>query len=199
VTDGISATWLTTRARPLWHAVFVPVCCLIDPVGTARSLMFRVPNGNTVIVLLEVAGQAYGLPVTVVQDALKVCRSGQSAAWRVSSDHPGDDGDTRSIEVEGRQIPLVDLRERLGLPHPTTGARTRMVLVVRSGEHWLSLLVDSVGEIVEVPRASIESAVGSAPRHRVIAQVARLGDRTIGVLDADLLLPAPFGALAVRP
>jgi chemotaxis signal transduction protein len=169
--------------------------------------MQRVPNGKTVIVLLEVAGQAYGLPVTVVQDALKVCRSGQAAAWRPCSDTSGDGCDPQTIEVDGRQIPLVDLRTCLGLSRPTACPRTRMAIVVRSGEHWLGLLVDAVGEIAEVPRtaitvvprASTEPSDRPVPWHQAIAQVARLGDRTIGLLDADRLLPAPASHLtAVR-
>jgi CheW-like domain len=185
--------------------------------------MQRVPNGKTVIVLLEVAGQAYGLPVTVVQDALKVCRSGQAAAWRPCSDTSGDGCDPQTIEVDGRQFPLVDLRTCLGLSRPTACPRTRMAIVVRSGEHWLGLLVDAVGEIAEVPRTAItvvpraptaevpRTAITVVPRaptepsdrpvpwHQAVAQVARLGDRTIGLLDADRLLPAPASHLtAVR-
>jgi purine-binding chemotaxis protein CheW len=155
-----------------------------------------VSRGKIVLVLLEVAGHAYGLPIAVVQDALKLSRTSQDSGWQLRRAATGGAGGTGTIEVDGRHIPLVDLRVCLGLPKATAAPRSRTVLVIQSGEHWLGLLVDAVAEIVEAPRGSIEASPCTAA-HQAIGQVAHLGDRTIDLLDADRLLPAE-PAIAAR-
>ena len=151
----------------------------------------RASQNTTVIILLEVSGLVLGLPIAVVRDALRVCRVGRGAGWRVRGAPPERVCDDQSIDVDGRLIPLVDLGTSLGLAGGVPpAARARSVVVVQTGERWLGLLVDTVGEIVEVPREAIEAASCAVARGGATGQVARLGDRAIGLLDADALVPA---------
>src|SRR4051812_29829153 len=145
---------------------------------------------STVIILLDVAGQIFSLPVGVVRDVLKVSRAGRGAGWRVRGTASGSVGPDRVIDVGGRMVPLIDLDASLGLhPGASAASRSRSVVVVQTGERWVGLLVHAVGEIVEVPREAIEPVTRSEWGHRAIGWVAHQGDRSIMLLDADRLLP----------
>lgn len=151
-------------------------------------------RAQTVILLLEAAGQSFGLPIDVVRDALTLSRAGRGGAWSVRGAAPDTRCDGRSIEIGGQQVPLVDMCMELG--GETCRNRTRSVVVVQCGERWLGLVVDAVGEVVEVPLAVIVPRSGLLASHLALRHVVLLGDRSIGLLDADSLWPSA-GALTV--
>jgi chemotaxis signal transduction protein len=145
---------------------------------------------QTVIILLEAAGQHFGLPIAVVRDALQVSRAGRSGSWRVRGAVPSSSCDGRMIDVGGQLAPLIDVCASLGAPRGRScHGRTRSVVVVQCGERWLGLLVDAVGEVVEVPLRAIVPRSGPLASHLAIRQAVLLADRKIGLLDADHLAP----------
>ena len=60
------------------------------------------------------------------------------------------------INLRGQVVSAVDMRQRLGLP-PNTGERESMNVVARVGDGVVSLLVDSIGDVIEVDDALFES------------------------------------------
>jgi chemotaxis signal transduction protein len=105
---------------------------------------------------------------------------------------PGGSCDGRAIDLGGQRAPLIEVGASLGLPGGSSchgRARTRAVVVVQCGERWLGLLVDAVGEVVEVPPTAIVPSSGPLASHRAIDQAVLLADRTVCLLDADRLLP----------
>jgi chemotaxis signal transduction protein len=150
------------------------------------------PRQQTVIVLVEAAGQTFGLPIAVVQDVVNVSRHGQRAMCRVQRAPASIDPHDGTIEVGGRRVQLVELSDRLGLRGGRSLKRTRCALVVRPGEDAFGLLVDTLVEIVEIPWAAVESVPPTAGAHPAIGQRLRLGERAVAVLDVEQL--APFTA-----
>jgi purine-binding chemotaxis protein CheW len=59
------------------------------------------------------------------------------------------------INLRGQIVTAVDMRRRLGLP-PRAGGETAMNVVVRTEDGAVSLLVDEIGDVVEVDSASFE-------------------------------------------
>ena len=155
--------------------------------------MHETSRAYTVLLLVSVGGRVFGLPVTVAHDILKVRRAGRSG-WTVNRPSPCPAPSGAPADVDGLPSALVDLGEHLGLP-PSTAARTRTMIVIQSGDRWLGLLVDAVTGIVEAPRSSIEPAPASE-NHPAIRHHVRVGDRTIGLLDPEYLLPAESGPAA---
>jgi purine-binding chemotaxis protein CheW len=93
------------------------------------------------------------------------------------------------INLRGQIVTAIDLRERLGLP-PLEGDRAPMNVVVRTDEGAVSLLVDEIGDVLEVAEADYEDPPGTLdPAAReLIRGVYKLSDRLLLVLDTEKAL-----------
>jgi chemotaxis signal transduction protein len=156
------------------------------------STLTSVPRLQTVLVLLDVAGRQVGLPIAVVQDVVKVQRTGPGMAWRIHRASVAAICPPGMLAVGDRCVPLVELCERLGLPPVAPARRVRSVVIVQLGEHVLGLLVDAVADIVEARCTALRPVVPTDGLHPAVRQLLRLDEREIEVLDADLLLDAPL-------
>jgi purine-binding chemotaxis protein CheW len=90
------------------------------------------------------------------------------------------------INLRGQIVTAVDLRRRLELEPAPPGARP-MNVVVRSEDGSVSLLVDEIGDVVEVEEDTFEpppeTLRGSI--RTMILGVHKLNDRLMHVLDID--------------
>jgi chemotaxis signal transduction protein len=147
-------------------------------------------------VVVEAAGQAFGLPIAVVQDVVNVSRTSQRSSGRLQRAPACIDPRDGTITVGGRRVCVVELRDQLGLTGKSAAKRTRSALVVQPGERVFGLLVDGTVEIVEIPSTAIEPVAAAPGEHRAIARRLWDGERTISLLDVEHLTPA---TLDVRP
>lgn len=92
-------------------------------------------------------GQYFGVEVEQVQEVIRY-----QAMTRVPLASPVVSG---LINLRGRIVMAIDLRRRLGLAKRPAG-KLPMNVVVRSGEDAVSLLVDEIGDVIEVPADSFE-------------------------------------------
>lgn len=95
------------------------------------------------------------------------------------------------IDHAGRTIPVVDLRERLGLPPAEVTDKAR-ILVIAAGDALIGMTVDAVHEVLTLAEGALEEP---PPIYRGLAReylrgVARHGGRIFVVLDAARLLTA---------
>lgn len=91
------------------------------------------------------------------------------------------------INLRGQIIAAVDMRRRLGLPERAGDAEPPMNVVVRSADGVISLLVDDIGDVLEVRDVECErtpDTVKGAARE-VVRKVAKLSDRLMLVLDTE--------------
>jgi purine-binding chemotaxis protein CheW len=87
------------------------------------------------------------------------------------------------INLRGQIVTAVDLRASLGLPMRTSD-EPLMNVVIRSGERSISLLVDSIGDVLEVSQDAFElppSTMKLAQR-ALLESVCKLPDRLLLVL-----------------
>jgi len=129
-------------------------------------------------VTFTVADGLYGVDVLRVQEALR-----GHERTRVPLAPKGIAG---LVNLRGQVVLTVDLRPRLGLPQLGDDADPMMVVVQVAGEP-VSLLVDEIGDVVDVPPDRVESPPDTLdPDLRGLIRAAcTLDDRLLLVLDVD--------------
>jgi len=122
---------------------------------------------------LHLAGHLFGVPVSRVQEVISY-----QAMTRVPLSHPVIEG---LINLRGQIVTAIDLRTRLEFPTRDESERP-MNVVVRTGGAVVSLLVDGIGDVVEV-----EDTIYEAPPE-TLTGVAK--DLILGVykFESQLLL-----------
>lgn len=93
------------------------------------------------------------------------------------------------INLRGQIVTALDMRRRLGLP--ARGAdRLPMNLVLRTDEGPVSLLVDEIGDVLQLEPADFECAPSNLERtaRELVQGVYKLKDRLLLVLDPDRTL-----------
>lgn len=133
------------------------------------------------LVTLTLAGHCVGLPVATVQDIL-----GPQQLTRVplaASEVAG------VLNLRGRIVTAIDLRRRLGIAVDRAAAAAMNVVIEHHGELY-SLLVDEVGEVLDLPKDRFEPDVSTLnPAWREIADgIYRLEERLLVVLDVGRVL-----------
>ncbi|HUI69634.1 MAG TPA: chemotaxis protein CheW [Spirochaetia bacterium] len=93
------------------------------------------------------------------------------------------------INLRGQVIPVIDLREKFGLPSTEATAETR-VIVVEVEESVVGMVVDSADEVVRLPESQFEPppTVLSKESQSYITAVGKQEDRLITLLDVKRLL-----------
>ncbi len=88
------------------------------------------------------------------------------------------------INLRGQIVTAIDLRTRLGLS-PLEGENRPMNVVVRTPEGAVSLLVDEIGDVVEVDPAQHESPPETliGPARELVTGVYKMTDRLLLALD----------------
>ncbi|MBL9210715.1 MAG: chemotaxis protein CheW [Opitutaceae bacterium] len=96
------------------------------------------------------------------------------------------------INLRGQIVTAIDLRRRLSLP-PRTGERRPMNVVVRSEDGAVSLLVDEIGDVVEVHEEDCERPPETLPpsARELITGVCKLRDRLLLILDTERAVNLP--------
>jgi len=90
------------------------------------------------------------------------------------------------INLRGQIVTAVDLRRRLEL-QPSPAGQLSMNVVVRSEDGAVSLLVDEIGDVVEVDEGTFEPPPETmhASMRTMILGVHKLKDRLMHVLDTE--------------
>lgn len=93
------------------------------------------------------------------------------------------------INLRGRVIPIVDLRERFGLARKDNDKNTRIIVVELKGR-VVGFVVDSVQEVLRIPKSITEppppmvAGIGS----EYITAVGKLEDRLLILIDLERIL-----------
>jgi purine-binding chemotaxis protein CheW len=137
-------------------------------------------------VAFRIAGELYGLPVTVAQEILRV-----ESITRV----PHAPSTIRGIiNMRGRVLPVVDVRLRLGLAAAQIALQSR-ILVVSARSRLLGLLVDSVEQVLRLDRNGVEAPPPDVmtEQSEYISGVYHLEDGLLILLEVGQLLQLPDG------
>lgn len=140
-----------------------------------------IADEERVFVTLTVADQLCGVPVLGVRDIL-----GEQAITRIPLAPPEIAG---SLNLRGRIVTAVDLRERLHLP-PASADTARMSVVAEQGGELYALLVDQVSEVMSLKASAFERNPPTLPATwaQFSSGIYRLDNRLLVVLDVGKLL-----------
>lgn len=135
-------------------------------------------------VTFELRGEIYALPVLRIREIQRAI-----GVTRV----PNAPTPVRGImNLRGKVLVVVDLRQRLGVPPAPIDHRSR-ILVVSSRERSLGLLVDAAHQVIKLPASRIEPPPADVmtERSEFLAGVVQLEKSLLIVLDIDQLLLVP--------
>jgi purine-binding chemotaxis protein CheW len=95
------------------------------------------------------------------------------------------------INLRGKVIPIVDLRERFGMERREHDKNTRIIVVELSG-NTLGFVVDAVREVLRIPRSVTEPPpqLAGGVKDEYITAVGKLDDRLLILLDLDKIIDA---------
>jgi purine-binding chemotaxis protein CheW len=132
-------------------------------------------------VSFRINGELFGVPVRLVQEVLNPQRIA-----RTPKAPPEIAG---LLNLRGQIVTALDLRTQFGLP-PRGGDVRPMNIVVRHADEWFSLLVDEVGDVIDVSGLSLDPVPSSLVigRKGVLQGVYRLDDGLLVVLDIAAVL-----------
>lgn len=137
----------------------------------------------------EVADQLFGVDVAKVQEVLRF-----HEYTRVPL-APASFGGL--FNLRGQVIAAVDLRVQLGLPGHDL-AQPAMNVIVSEGDEWVSLLVDRIGEVIELDEESFEPPPDTltGPTRDLILGAFKLEDRLMLAIDARRAIDTSGGRAA---
>jgi purine-binding chemotaxis protein CheW len=123
-------------------------------------------------------GLLFGVEVSKVQEVIRY-----QVMTRVPLAHPVVQG---LINLRGRIVTALDLRRRLAMAERASD-RLPMNVVLRTGEEAVSLLVDEIGDVLEVEEESFERSPETlqGEARDLIRGAYKLKDRLLLVLDTE--------------
>ncbi len=94
------------------------------------------------------------------------------------------------INLRGEVIPVIDLREKLGLELKSTDENTRIIIVSES-EINLGIIVDSSSEVLEIQRSLIDKPLASEEEsNNYLKGIGKVDGRLIIIIDLEKLIEA---------
>jgi purine-binding chemotaxis protein CheW len=148
-----------------------------SPPPSALSVMGSAQS----FVTMRVSGQLFGASVMVVQDVLR--------AQTIAPVPLAPREVSGSLNLRGRIVTVVDMRARLGLD-PFPDPHSVMHIVVEYQDELYSLMVDAVGDVLNLPMIQIEKAPANLePLWKDVAGgICRLDSELLVLLDIQSIL-----------
>ncbi|HTY35594.1 MAG TPA: chemotaxis protein CheW [Bacteroidota bacterium] len=133
------------------------------------------------LVSFKMGDEEFGIDILKVQEIIRM-----TDVTRVPNAPPHVEG---IINLRGKVIPVIDLRSRLGMAPKEHDRRTRTV-VVEVGGKVVGFVVDSMSEVLRIPRSLTEpppSVVAGIDADYITA-IGKLDDRLLTLLDIEKVL-----------
>lgn len=148
----------------------------ITPYETAH------PGATKDYVTVYLNDQLFGIPVLQVQDIVRT-----QSITRVPLSPPEIAG---SLNLRGRIVTAIDVRQRLGLPSTLGQQKKLMNIVIETKGELYSLLVDKLGEVLSLPESKFEKNPSTLEeRWRDVASgIYRLDGTILIVINVNALL-----------
>lgn len=151
----------------------------LEAVDSSQSNLAR--PGYRQYVTMRIQGQLLGIPVLQIDDVLR-----PREITPVPMSPPEIAG---MLNLRGRVVTAVDLRQKLGLPEHEERDKSMHVVTTYQGDLY-SFLIDEVGDVLTLPAEEFESPPANLETHwKMIASgIYRLESELMVVLDVQKLL-----------
>lgn len=141
-----------------------------------RGLIMDI-NQDVQVVVFRLASEEYALPITKVKDINRIApvtKMPQAPSFMEGI-----------INLRDKIIPIVDLRERFGLPAGEMTGESRFVVVEFNGQ-MLGIMVDSVAEVLTIPAGGIDLPPAAAKLDlSYIEGIGKVEQRLLILLNVD--------------
>ena len=157
---------------------------LADP-----SLVTMVASSSkTELLAFSLVGEEYAIDILEIQEIIKLPEI--TALPRIKDFILG------IVSLRGTIVPIVDLRKLMGLGD-TEYSRATRVLVIRSDDEPIGIVVDSVTSVLRIERDAIEPKPRTMQRgsSEFFKGVGRVDDRLLILLDAEAVALAVDNAI----
>jgi len=134
------------------------------------------------LVSFKVGDEVFAASIMKIQEIIKV-----SEITKI----PRSPGFVRGvINLRGRIIPVIDLRERFGLPVVQGDGSNRRIVVAEIGDIVAGLEVDEVAEVIRADASDMEQTpmVVTSVDQKFINGILKRGDQMLIMLDVDNIL-----------
>jgi purine-binding chemotaxis protein CheW len=153
----------------------------IDPSPFAAALSAPVLAGTAEWVVFSLDAGRYALPLAAVERIVRAVEiTHLPSAPRIV---------LGAIDVQGRVLPVFNVRRRFGLPERDIDPADQFV-IARSGNRTVVLVVDAAQGVLQSPVSDTVSAASIATGLEHIQGVIRLPDGLVLIQDLDLFLSA---------
>ena len=138
-------------------------------------------NDTLQVVVFTLAGKALALDILQVQEIIRLVEI--TPVPKMPSFALG------VINLRGKIVPIINIREKLSLPDDQPTARTCIVLV-RSGKKLLGFLADDVAEVITLPAGAVEKPENAPEwiQSDLFLGVGKLSGGLLVIIDSDRLL-----------
>ena len=152
---------------------------ITSTLATARHAALLATGSNLQLLTFKLDDQEYALNIANVVQVVRMV-----AVTRAPKAPVFVEG---MINLRGRVIPVVSLRQRCGLVDRPYDLNTQL-LIARADGRVMALMVDVVSEVLSIPVDCVEppDQIGADMEH--LLAVGKLGDRLILILDPRSLL-----------
>ncbi|AGW14953.1 chemotaxis protein CheW [Megalodesulfovibrio gigas] len=152
-----------------------------------------VETGEGQLVTFSLSGEELAFPIGLVQEIVRP---------PVITKVPNTPSYMNGIaNLRGSILPVINLRQRLGMDSKEMDDSTRVV-VLDCGGTSTGIIVDSVSEVLHIDDKIIEvpPKVVAGIEGQYLRGVAKIGNgnRLVMILDADMLIPAAMGATGAK-
>jgi len=133
------------------------------------------------LVIFQVANEVFGVDISTVQEIIRI-----QAITKIPKAPEFVEG---VINLRGKVIPVIDLRERFGFEKTEETKSTRIV-VVEVEEDTIGMIVDAVAEVLRIPASSIEppSSIVESIDSEYLRGIGKVDERLIILLDLGKVL-----------
>ena len=145
------------------------------------SLIMAGTSSESQYVTFSLDSEVFAVPVSVVREILD-----HEEAFKIPH---GPEYLLGLRDVRGQGVPVIDLRQRLGLSRADAN-RFTVIVVVNVNDRVSGLVVDSVSDVLTIPAESIQPPpeLGMRQEARFVRGMAKVGERLAILLDAERLL-----------
>jgi purine-binding chemotaxis protein CheW len=149
--------------------------------GTLSAADAAVVGNLNQIVSFNLADEEYGLDIMKVQEIILI-----GEITQMPQAPPYVRG---LINLRGHVIPIIDLRQRFGLPE-TGKNESQRIIVVNVSQRTIGIVVDEVDQVLRVKAEDMEPPPTSIKgiKHDFISGLAKLENKLVILLDVENLL-----------
>ena len=131
------------------------------------------------VVAFFLGGERYALPIERVKEVQQIVAFSEVPA--------GGIGVVGMVNLRGRVIPAVDMRQIVGLERRAYTLETPMV-IAEVGDELVAIVVDEVQDVFALPVGCLQDAPALHQLSSKMIGVARLDDGLVYVLDLDRII-----------